>query len=111
MFFTVTFFSFACYYIYRLYKLILNRIYHIEYKGETYEFNSKTSYKELLKWFEDYALKAPKCPTCNRLILPGDAVGIDIRNKYVHMNIFCEGSASFVGHISDDGKLKPYFKK
>jgi len=110
-------FGFAFLYVYLLVKDIFKfkkflrqhiRVYKIKHKGKVYEFQGKGTYEDLIKWFYDYVSKAPICPSCKRLLFPGDAVGIDSRSQYYHMSIKCGESAGFVGHISDDGKLNPY---
>lgn len=78
-----------------------------DFHDQHYEVKGKASVKEFSDWIKEYCKSAQLCVTCDRLLLPGLAVG-SIDSGLVHLNPHCcADSSAFAGHIDEKGKLKP----
>lgn len=79
--------------------------FEVDYDGHHYSFKGKEGKEEFTQWFTEYVPKAPNCITCDKIILPGDAVG-KITKGLMHMYWDCCPSGGFyVGHVNKEGKV------
>ena len=80
------------------------------WNGEVYRFRGKGTKEVFDKWFSEYAPKAPICTSCNKLIFPGDKVGIN-GNEIMHLSQdCCDTGAFYAGGIDQNGQLIPAFE-
>lgn len=88
-----------------------SRIFTFTYHGQEHSIEKKGNLKSFEGWITEYSKTAQLCITCDKLMLPGEAVG-ECNEGLMHLTYYCCPSASyFAGHIDEKGQLKQYKKK
>lgn len=80
------------------------------WNGEIYRLRGQGTKADFDKWFSEYAPKAPLCTSCNKLIFPGEKVGIN-GSDIMHLAMdCCPAGAFYAGALDQNGQLIPAFE-